>query len=103
MATGAAQMGFQVSFDGSIAANDKDIQWRPYHRNCGCRLHKLKGSSKPHVCSQPTNVAFPQKQWQSDCSWSMAISRLSSQSSLPDDLSLCSFSMAASRFSISSS
>ncbi|GKU87683.1 hypothetical protein SLEP1_g2044 [Rubroshorea leprosula] len=84
MATGAVYR----MFDGCIAANDKDIQWRPYHRNCGCALHKLKGGSS-HACSQPRNIAFPKKQWQSYCSLSIEASTFSSQSSpLPVDLSL---------------
>ncbi|GLT69489.1 hypothetical protein SLA2020_416370 [Shorea laevis] len=84
MATGAAHR----MFDGSIAANDTDIQWRPYHRNCGCALHKSKGGSS-HACSQPRNIAFSKKQWKSDCSLSIEASRFSSQSSpAPDDLSI---------------
>ncbi|GLT85008.1 hypothetical protein SLE2022_032110 [Rubroshorea leprosula] len=91
-------MTFQSVFDGSITTNDTDIQWRPYHSNCGCALHKLKGGSS-HVCLQPRNVAFPKKKWQRDCSLATAGSTLaslstttsthSSQSSpLPDYLSL---------------
>ncbi|GKU97277.1 hypothetical protein SLEP1_g10445 [Rubroshorea leprosula] len=75
-------------FDGSITANDTDIQWRPYRPNFGCALHKLKGGSS-HDCFQPRNIAFPKKQWQSDCSLLMAASKFSSQSSShPDDLAL---------------
>ncbi|GLT56544.1 hypothetical protein SLA2020_295790 [Shorea laevis] len=84
MASGAAHR----MFDGSITANETDIQWRPNHLNCGCALHKLKGGSS-HDCSQPRNIAFPKKQWRSDCSLLIAASKFSSQfSSHPDDLSL---------------
>ncbi|KAJ0089998.1 hypothetical protein Patl1_14826 [Pistacia atlantica] len=31
--------------DCSLSLNDVDIERRPYHKNCGCALHKLKGVS----------------------------------------------------------
>ncbi|KAL3744282.1 hypothetical protein ACJRO7_013527 [Eucalyptus globulus] len=52
---------------------------RPYHRNCSCALHKLKGSHST-ACSHHNNMPFPWKEFLTHCSLSAAASKLSSQS-----------------------
>ncbi|OMO52295.1 hypothetical protein CCACVL1_29278 [Corchorus capsularis] len=81
MATGAAEMIFQGIFEGSIVMQDSLIERRPYHRNCGCALHKLKGDCSS-ACSRTGNLSFPKKQTWTDCSLSLSASIFSSQSSL---------------------
>ncbi|KZV27420.1 hypothetical protein F511_02529 [Dorcoceras hygrometricum] len=43
MATGAGGDGlFWGVYEGCLSAGDMDIQRRPYHKNCGCMLHKSR-------------------------------------------------------------
>lgn len=43
MSTGASSDGFfRGIYDGCISGHDMDITNRPYHRNCGCALHKTR-------------------------------------------------------------
>ena len=83
MATGAAQMMLQCIFNGSLSLQDKEIERRPYHRNCSYALHKSKG-----VCSNPCpqQSLFPKKQSWTNYSLSTAASKLSGPSSLVDKL-----------------
>ncbi|KAK3435724.1 hypothetical protein EUGRSUZ_C00430, partial [Eucalyptus grandis] len=67
--------------EGSLSVNDVEIERRPYHRNYGCALHKLKGE-RPTVCSHHNNVSFPKRELSSNCSFSTAASKFSSHSSL---------------------
>ncbi|XWS70795.1 hypothetical protein CRYUN_Cryun03dG0080000 [Craigia yunnanensis] len=83
MATGAAEMMFRCVFEGSITMQDSLIERRPYHRNCDCALHKLKGVCSS-ACSPTRNISFPKKQHSGDCSLSLSASKFSSQSSLLD-------------------
>ncbi|KAL3535957.1 hypothetical protein ACH5RR_004418 [Cinchona calisaya] len=70
-----------------ISMHDREIERRPYHRNCSCALHKPKGSnSKP--CFHHQNVAFPEKQSGHDCSLSISFSEFSSPSSSTQNTSL---------------
>nr|XP_016480639.1 PREDICTED: uncharacterized protein LOC107801764 [Nicotiana tabacum]XP_018624833.2 uncharacterized protein LOC104091733 [Nicotiana tomentosiformis] len=67
MATGAAGDGlFRGVFDGCISGHDTGIQSRPYHRNCGCALHKSRGNcshSSPYM-----NVSYPiRRSWSESC------------------------------------
>ncbi|KAE8730773.1 hypothetical protein F3Y22_tig00002880pilonHSYRG00066 [Hibiscus syriacus] len=78
MATGSAEVMFRSVFEGIISTEDGLVRRRPYHRNCECALHKLKG-----VCStcgfRATNTSFPKKQAWDDYSLSLSPSKLSSQ------------------------
>ncbi|KAF5742051.1 putative BEL1-like homeodomain protein 8 [Tripterygium wilfordii] len=85
MATGAAQMLLQCVFDGSISMYDMEIDQRPYHRNCTCALHNLKGVCS-NACSQSRKISFPKKEPWRNCSVSVTASRFASQFSLPRDL-----------------
>ncbi|XP_055824532.1 uncharacterized protein LOC129893064 [Solanum dulcamara] len=67
MATGAAGDGlFRGVFDGCISGHDMGIQQRPYHRNCGCELHKSRGNCSHS--SRCTNVSYPiRRSWSESC------------------------------------
>ncbi|OMO80433.1 hypothetical protein COLO4_24095 [Corchorus olitorius] len=86
MATGAAEMILRCVYEGSIVMQDSLIERRPYHRNCGCALHKLKGVCSS-ACSRPRNLSFPKKHKWNDCSLSLSnsisASKFSSRSSFP--------------------
>ncbi|KAK8683026.1 hypothetical protein V6N13_039101 [Hibiscus sabdariffa] len=82
MATGAAEMMFRCVFDGSIAMQDSLIERRPYHRNCECALHKLKGGCSSTCNSRTTRLSFPKKKTWGDCCLCLPASKLSSQSPL---------------------
>lgn len=84
MTTGAAAMMLQCVTDGTLSMHDIEIERRPYHRNCGCALHKLKGDCA-NTCSQHKNISYPKKQSWNDCSLSIVNSRSSSQSSLVNE------------------
>ncbi|EEF38888.1 conserved hypothetical protein [Ricinus communis] len=67
-------------FDGCLSVQDMEIKRRPYHRNCNCALHNLKGVC-PAACFQRRNISFPIKKhsWR-DCSLSIAVPGDSSSS-----------------------
>jgi hypothetical protein len=87
MTTVAAEMMLRCVFDGCLSMQDMEIERRPYHRNCSCQLHKLKGFSF-NACPHQRNVSFPKKHsWTDCCPLSIAASKSSSQRSLLGDLS----------------
>ncbi|KAG8367529.1 hypothetical protein BUALT_Bualt16G0081300 [Buddleja alternifolia] len=87
MATVAANMMLQCVFDGSLSMRDMDIERRPYHKNCKCALHKVKGKCS-HVGSQLSIVSFSKREFRNNCSFSLSASTISSQSSsIRDSLS----------------
>ncbi|KAE8126142.1 hypothetical protein FH972_020886 [Carpinus fangiana] len=83
MAAGAADMMLQCVYEGSLSMHDMEIERRPYHRNCSCALHKLKGVYSINACSshhQRNNISFPKKNsWTDCCSLSISASKSSSQ------------------------
>ncbi|KAI6682376.1 hypothetical protein NL676_036257 [Syzygium grande] len=79
MATIAAETMLRCVYDGSLSLNDVEIERRPYHRNCGCALHKLKGS-RSTACPHHNNISFPRKELLTNCSLTTAASKFSSQS-----------------------
>ena len=82
MATGAAaEMMLRCVLEGSLVMQEIEVERRPYHRNCSCALHNLKGVCSS-ACSRTRNISFSKKKTWNDCSLSMAASQLSSQSSL---------------------
>ncbi|KAL2228352.1 UNVERIFIED_CONTAM: hypothetical protein Sindi_1814900 [Sesamum indicum] len=77
MATGAAGDGFlRGVFEGCISAGDMGIQRRPYHKHCGCALHKSRRHC-PHPPRHNT-VSYPVRR-----SWSEGNLALIGQSSPP--------------------
>ncbi|KAJ0015000.1 hypothetical protein Pint_20566 [Pistacia integerrima] len=46
--------------DCSLSLDDVDIERRPYHKNCSCALHKLKGICSD-ACSKQNSISFPKK------------------------------------------
>ncbi|KAF8036748.1 hypothetical protein BT93_C2457 [Corymbia citriodora subsp. variegata] len=68
---------------GTLSLNDVEVERRPYHRYCGCALHKVKGdSSCPDACPNNRKVCFPRKELCSDCLLSLSSSHTSARSSL---------------------
>lgn len=57
----------QCVLEGSISVHDMEVEHRPYHRNCSCAMHKMKGSCSNDACSHQSNISFPRKQPQSCC------------------------------------
>ncbi|KAK3210697.1 hypothetical protein Dsin_015403 [Dipteronia sinensis] len=64
MASGAVEMVLGCVFNGSLSLHELTIERRPYHKNCSCALHDLKGvcSSLSNTCSKKNNLSFPKKQ-----------------------------------------
>ncbi|KAE8730772.1 Peptidyl-prolyl cis-trans isomerase CYP28 [Hibiscus syriacus] len=82
MAAGAAQMMLQCVAGGSILTQDGSIERRPYHRNCECAMHKLKGVCSSTCGSWTNNISFPKKQAWGGGSLSLLASEFSTQSPL---------------------
>lgn len=58
MSTGAAGDGFiKGIYNGCIPGHDMGVQNRPYHRNCGCALHKTR-SDYSHSLPK-SKVSYP--------------------------------------------
>ncbi|KAJ0029789.1 hypothetical protein Pint_14693 [Pistacia integerrima] len=70
MATIATEMMLRCATDCSLSLNDFNIERRPYHKNCGCALHKLKGVCS-NDCSKQNNISFAKKK-----SWPDSLSSL---------------------------
>ncbi|CAL9182297.1 unnamed protein product [Musa hybrid cultivar] len=51
MATVAGRALLQCVFDRCIAAFDTEVRRRPYHRNCGCALHRAGQSPEGLPCN----------------------------------------------------
>ncbi|KAI4380603.1 hypothetical protein MLD38_006776 [Melastoma candidum] len=59
MATGASDGMFMRNvYDGCIGGGDWEVVRRPYHKNCGCALHKSQGSCS-HVDGRRKKVSYP--------------------------------------------
>ncbi|XWS70801.1 hypothetical protein CRYUN_Cryun03dG0080200 [Craigia yunnanensis] len=97
MTTGAAaEMMLRCVLEGSLMMQEIDVERRPYHRNCSCALHNLKGDCSS-ACSRTRNISFSKKKTWKDCSLSVATSQFSSQSSLLGGFSLRSMESKTSR------
>ncbi|KAF5742052.1 hypothetical protein HS088_TW09G00091 [Tripterygium wilfordii] len=81
MAIVASDMILRCVFDGSISIQDKEIERRPYHRNCGCALHNTKGVCA-NSCPQQRTISFPKKQSWTNSAFCIEASTVSSRSSL---------------------
>ncbi|KAE8705906.1 putative peptidyl-prolyl cis-trans isomerase [Hibiscus syriacus] len=80
MATGAAaaKTMLRCVLAGSLVMREMEVERRPYHKNCSCALHNLKGT----CTSGCSRVSFSKKKtWRNDCSLSAAILQFSSRSS----------------------
>ncbi|XVE98481.1 hypothetical protein REPUB_Repub03eG0110200 [Reevesia pubescens] len=83
MASGAAKLMLRCGLElGSLSMYDIEVERRPYHRNCGCALHNLKGVCSSACSRTVSNISFPKKQAWSDCSFSISAPKFTSQSSL---------------------
>ncbi|KAF8393087.1 hypothetical protein HHK36_021328 [Tetracentron sinense] len=88
MATGAAEGLLQCVLEGCISGSAMDIERRPYHRNCGCALHKSGGgcSNSSH---RNTKISYPMRRaWSESCLVLAASSNCSSPSSLANEILL---------------
>nr|GMD76989.1 uncharacterized protein LOC109177774 [Ipomoea batatas]GMD80163.1 uncharacterized protein LOC109177774 [Ipomoea batatas] len=68
MAAGAASSDglLRAVFDGCIS-HDAGIKRRPYHRNCSCALHKLRGHCS-HLAGNKNAVSYPiRRSWSEGC------------------------------------
>ncbi|XP_031263958.1 uncharacterized protein LOC116122195 [Pistacia vera] len=82
MATIAVDMMLRCATDCSLSLNDFDKERRPYHKNCGCALHNLKGVCS-NACSKRNSISFSEKKSWPHCSLStnMVVASTSSVSS----------------------
>ena len=85
MATGATDMMLRCVFYGSLSVYNTESEWRPYHRNCRCALHKLKRAC-PNASFQQGSISFPINQLRNDFFLSIAISSSSQTSFLADSI-----------------
>ncbi|KAF8033855.1 hypothetical protein BT93_C0198 [Corymbia citriodora subsp. variegata] len=89
MATIAAKLMLCGIFDGCLLINDVEIERRPYHRNCACAMHKLKGS-RSTTCPHHSNISFPRKDLPTNCSVSAKAAKFTSQSCVGSSSSVVS-------------
>ncbi|KAK8597901.1 hypothetical protein V6N13_095295 [Hibiscus sabdariffa] len=72
MAAGAtAETVLRRVLAGSLVMQEFEVERRPYHQNCSCALHNLKGICSSG-CSRAMNLSFSNKKtWRNDCflSW----------------------------------
>ncbi|KAJ0984827.1 hypothetical protein J5N97_003183 [Dioscorea zingiberensis] len=57
----AAQGLFQCVLDGCLSSMDGEIRRRPYHKNCGCALHRSGGdggSDHAHHCAAASKISY---------------------------------------------
>ncbi|KAK8918742.1 hypothetical protein KSP39_PZI021880 [Platanthera zijinensis] len=62
MAGSAAAPGWfnwQGMWEASIPAFDGEIRRRPYHRNCGCALHRSRAIPSDAPCPASCSVSYP--------------------------------------------
>ncbi|XP_030546677.1 uncharacterized protein LOC115752569 [Rhodamnia argentea] len=83
MATGAAECLFRCVYEGCISGCDSGVERRPYHRNCGCALHKKSGSNCPRPMGKNKSVSYPIRRAWSEGSLVLMASVNSSPSSSP--------------------
>ncbi|XP_010047178.2 uncharacterized protein LOC104436145 [Eucalyptus grandis] len=84
MATGAAECLLRCVYEGCISGCDSGIERRPYHRNCGCALHKKSGSNFPRPpTGKGKSVSYPIRRAWSEGSLVLMASASSSPSSSP--------------------
>lgn len=82
MASGAAADGvFWSVYEGCISGYDNCIERRPYHRNCGCALHKKQPKNRTHKLPRCNNVSYPMKRACSEGSLVLAAAAASLNSS----------------------
>ncbi|KAJ0089999.1 hypothetical protein Patl1_14825 [Pistacia atlantica] len=69
-------LGGFIDTGSCLSWRDLEIERRPYHRNCSCALHNLKGVCAYNTCSQRNDISFPYKKqaWNSDRSLSISSS-----------------------------
>ncbi|KAL0903587.1 hypothetical protein M5K25_027977 [Dendrobium thyrsiflorum] len=76
---------WQGMWEASIPAFDGEIRRRPYHRNCGCALHRSRAIAVDAPCPSSSTVSYPIRRrsssWQSLTSSSSSTNLATSYSS----------------------
>ncbi|GLU10233.1 hypothetical protein SLE2022_270530 [Rubroshorea leprosula] len=57
---------FRSVYEVCISGSDRDIENRPYHRNCGCALHSRSRGTCPHASPKSNNVSYPMRRSKSE-------------------------------------
>ncbi|XP_023546835.1 uncharacterized protein LOC111805826 [Cucurbita pepo subsp. pepo] len=71
-------------YEACIAGCDTEIDRRPYHRNCGCALHKSRRQSPRCSHSKSKSIFYPiRRSWSEGCLALALASASSSPSSSP--------------------
>ncbi|KAI6682379.1 uncharacterized protein LOC115677447 [Syzygium oleosum] len=85
MAAGAAECLLRCVYEGCIPGCDSGVERRPYHRNCGCALHKKSRSNCPRPAGKGkgVSVSYPIRRAWSEGSLVLMASAGSSPSSSP--------------------
>ncbi|TXG60808.1 hypothetical protein EZV62_012171 [Acer yangbiense] len=87
MAASATEMVVRLVFDGCLLLPDMEVERRPYHRNCGCALHNLKGRDSSYgYCSKQNKVIFHKKTSWSSAGCSSLLSMASPSASIANSL-----------------
>ncbi|KAG4140949.1 hypothetical protein ERO13_D06G048766v2 [Gossypium hirsutum] len=58
MATGATAEMIRCVLESSLVMQEIEVERRPYHRNCSCALHNLKGICSSAFCSRSRNASM---------------------------------------------
>ncbi|KAK3210698.1 hypothetical protein Dsin_015404 [Dipteronia sinensis] len=75
MASGAAEMVLGCVFNRSLSLHELNVERRPYHKNCSCALHDLKGVCSSNTCSKKNNLSFQKThEWNSTEKQSLSLS-----------------------------
>ncbi|KAK9098428.1 hypothetical protein Syun_025473 [Stephania yunnanensis] len=53
-------------YEGCLSVSDTEVERRPYHRNCGCALHRSGGGTSG--CSRRKEISYPMRRsWSESC------------------------------------
>ena len=70
-------------FNGSLSLHELNIERRPYHKNCSCALHDLKGVCSSNTSLKKNILSFQKKQvWSSTENHSLSLSASKASSHL---------------------
>ncbi|KAI4376721.1 hypothetical protein MLD38_014450 [Melastoma candidum] len=79
----AAEALIRCVYEGCISGCDSCFERRPYHRNCGCALHKLRKGC-PHAPPRTNNISYTiRRSWSEGCLALMASANGTSPSLSP--------------------
>ncbi|KAL3747862.1 hypothetical protein ACJRO7_016644 [Eucalyptus globulus] len=90
-ATGGSEGLFRPFYEGCLSGCDGGIGRRPYHRNCGCALHK-EGRNCSHANLKSMSLSYPIRKSWSEGNLALMASMHSSPSSSPATAPRCRLS-----------